>query len=118
MRKRYVIPSSALTDIAFLLLLFFLILAITTYRTPVPVDLPEASGSGMSEAGAFPTVLISSSGEMFLDHTQITYEQLPPSEEYVLLADRETPFSLVHPVIEQLKEMGVKRVHCVVQEGT
>ena len=36
MRKKRPTPPSALTDIAFLLLLFFLIMAITSFQTPVP----------------------------------------------------------------------------------
>ncbi len=42
MRKKRPTPPSALTDIAFLLLLFFLIMAITSFQTPVPLDPAQA----------------------------------------------------------------------------
>ncbi len=114
MRRRH-LPPSALTDIAFLLLLFFLILSITTRQLPVDVDpaLTTETEQGWEE---LPLLLMSREGELYLQGKKISLEDIPSENAYSLMADRGTRFSAMYPLIEYLREQEVTTLHCVVEE--
>jgi len=115
MRKKRTTPPSALTDIAFLLLLFFLIMAITSHQSPIPLTPAQTSAQKM-DLKDIPTLLVSQDGQLFLDGTPINLEALPSESTYALLADRNTPFSVLFPLIEHLREQGTETLHCLVEE--
>ncbi len=108
-------PNSTITDIAFLLLLFFLILAISTQRTPVPIE-AASTYAEILENTDIPTIVVSNTGELFLDGSSQDLESIPSQIEYALLADRYTPYEIIHPIIIYLKQRGVERVYCLVED--
>ena len=116
MRKKRTTPPSALTDIAFLLLLFFLIMAISTVQTPVPIN-PAITEGQTRDLSEIPTLLVSKEGLLFFEGNQIEFSSLTIQEEYALLADQGTPYGLLHPVIEFLKEQGVQTLHALVEDA-
>jgi biopolymer transport protein ExbD len=115
MRKKRTAPATAMTDIAFLLLLFFLILALSTRLTPIPLT-PATS----EDARANPTgkvIIVGSNGSLFFEDSLITLDRLPSETEVTLLADKDTPFNLIHPVLEALKQNGTTTIHCLVGQS-
>nr|WP_321263077.1 biopolymer transporter ExbD [uncultured Sphaerochaeta sp.] len=108
-------PNSTITDIAFLLLLFFLILAISTQQTPVPLEAASTNAEILEDTN-IATIVVSHTGELFLDGTPTTLESIPNKIEYALLADRNTPYEIIHPIITFLKERGVGTLYCLVED--
>lgn len=115
MRKKRPTPPSALTDIAFLLLLFFLIMAITSFQTPVPLD-PAQTQAQKKDLANIPTLFIAKNGDVYYEGRQIDLDMLENNTTYALLADRATEYASIHPVIEILKEKGVEVLHLLVEE--
>lgn len=114
MRKKRFPGPTAMTDIAFLLLLFFLILAVTTQALPLSLNPAESSASSLQEDPAY-LVIVGSDGTLFYQGQAIKLTDLPHATEFSLLSDKETPFALLSPVIEALKERGVTTLHCIVE---
>jgi biopolymer transport protein ExbD len=116
MRRKRHTPQAAMTDIAFILLLFFLIISITT--TLLPISLKEATATettATEQKG--PVIVIGKGGDIYQDNIQITRDQLPSTaEEVSVVADRDTPFSAIAPVIKKLQQNGTKHLHCIVEE--
>lgn len=114
MRKKRTTPPTALTDIAFLLLLFFLILAVSTRQVAIPIE-PATGEAVVQDLKDIPILLVGSDGSLFLDNKPVLLDSIPTSDSYTLLADKETPFSVLSPIIEHLKQQGIKTLHCVVE---
>lgn len=115
MRKKRPTPPSALTDIAFLLLLFFLIMAITSYQTPVSLDPAQAEGQ-VVDLTHIPTLFIAENGDIYQEGKRITLDLLEKESVYALLADKATTYGTMHPIIEELKVKGVQTLHLLVEE--
>jgi biopolymer transport protein ExbD len=115
MSKKRPTPPSTLSDIAFLLLLFFLIMAISSVQAPVPIHPAQAQGQ-TRDLSEVPTLLVSQDGLLYFEGNQVELTSLPFSEEYALLADRNTAYKTVHPIIEFLKSQGVKTLHTLVEQ--
>ncbi|MFA7119816.1 MAG: biopolymer transporter ExbD, partial [Sphaerochaetaceae bacterium] len=58
------IPSSAMTDVAFLLLFFFLILAVTTKTTPVKIEQAQSQDYQMLEK-EYPILYLTKDGILY-----------------------------------------------------
>ena len=115
MKRRILRTSSAMTDIAFLLLLFFLIFAITSLTTPIPIDAADTDwNTPYREQGLL--LSVSSEGSLFLQGKQIEPGEIPHSEVVSMLSDKDTPFSAIAPIIDQLRVSGVETIHCIVEQ--
>src|SRR5690554_2817951 len=106
--------SSAMSDIAFLLLLFFLILAMATTASSLPIAPPHSLASSESEDHTL-ILTVDSSGNLFYEQVSISVDEIHFSESVTLLADKETPYGSIDKVIQQLKSSGVKTLHCIVE---
>jgi len=123
-RKSYKVevPSVAMGDIAFNLLIFFVILAKAqddTHLNWTPAATPQVESSGASRV----SVLIDSSNKVYLNGQQIGMSQLarevknllgdsPAGDRTVLLkVHREAQAMLFEPVIEAISEAGGDLVH-------
>lgn len=112
MRKKRPSPPAALTDIAFLLLLFFLILAIEAPQ----YALPKATQVEIIDTSSIPTIeLIGAT--LLLDDTIIELDDIPYQTHYILKTAQDTPYRLIQPIIDYLSELGVEKLSCLVEEG-
>jgi len=116
MRKKRTTPPTAMTDIAFLLLLFFLILAITTHTLPEPIQ-PAQTASSTTYETTDAILMVTPEGTLYYQGKSITLEEIPTTEEISLLADKNTPFKTIAPVIDALKKKGITTLHCIVEES-
>lgn len=114
MRKKRSAAPTAMTDIAFLLLLFFLILAISTHVLPIPLTPAQSAFTSPTEEAKH-LLLVSPNGDVYYQEKAVLLEDLPLTEEFSLLADKETPFKVIGPIIEELKQRGVTTLHCIVE---
>ena len=114
MRKKRSAAPTAMTDIAFLLLLFFLILAISTHVLPIPLTPAQSETSSTTDEPKH-LLLVSSEGELFYQGKAVLLEYLPSAEEFSLLADKDTPFIMIAPIIKALQEKGITTLHCIVE---
>jgi len=116
MRKKRSSSPTAMTDIAFLLLLFFLILAISTHVLPIPLTPAQSETSSTTEEPKH-LLLVNTNGELHYQGKAVLLEDLPSAEEFSLLADKDTPFRTLSPIIKALQEKGVTTLHCVVEQS-
>jgi biopolymer transport protein ExbD len=103
-----------MTDIAFLLLLFFLIMAVTTRLTPIPLD-RATSGAG-TKAEDSVALVVGKDGTLYYGDLQVSTETMPYETEMTILADKDTPFSVISPILGLMQENGVETIHCLVGE--
>lgn len=115
MRKKRIAPATAMTDIAFLLLLFFLILALSTHLTPIP--LTPATSKDALETQARNVLVIARDGSLFYQDNPISLDALPNEPEMTVLSDKDTPFKLINPVLKALQENGTTTIHCLVGQN-
>lgn len=114
MRRRRVPVASAMTDIAFLLLLFFLIFSITTHR--IPADVTLAASETATVADEHQVVLaVDATGQLYAGDHKVLLEDIRYAPVVSVYADAAVPFSAVFPVLQHLQKLEVPTVQCVVR---
>lgn len=112
--------SVAMADIAFLLLLFFMVMAIATQRTPASLAIPETFNAEAETRIPLENLYIALDGSLstqdgpldmatYLKQLEKALERQPETRPGVL-ADKRTPYRLVAPVIKQLQDSGIQEV--------
>lgn len=118
-RRRARKNSTAMTDIAFLLLLFFLVMAVTGFRTPASVNPPAEQRGGFINQQEILSLYITHDGALFDESGPLTYQQcqdrlsqatIDGNDSVVITADKEAPFEAIAPVIELLQQAGITQV--------
>ncbi len=130
-RRRTRKNATAMTDIAFLLLLFFLVMAVTGFRTPALVEPPVEQRGGFINGQQSLRLYVTKDGRLLDEAGPLTYQQcadrlsnlatMAPDHSVVLTADKETRFENIAPVIELLQQAGITQVGFAVDiqpEGT
>lgn len=117
------IPTASMADIAFLLLIFFMVATTFRREQPRPVEIPEAEATQRTDEKRknILHVFIEKDGRIYINDrlippTQVAEVVLP---EYVrsdrrlvvsLKADREVPYRYINDVTEELREANAVRV--------
>jgi len=112
-------PVSSMADIAFLLLIFFMVSSVLEMEKEIPVRLPESRIS-KSEARKYFNIWIDRSGELYINGKRDNLRNLVSLAQYkrsvnadikaLISADRELPFEYVNSAMEALREAGVYNV--------
>jgi biopolymer transport protein ExbD len=108
-----------MADIAFLLLIFFMLSSILEMEKEIPIDLP-GSRITKSETGKFFNIWITPDGTLIYDGKPGSLESLVSYARYrrsgnsdmraLINADRNTPYRQINSVLEALKEAGLHRI--------
>lgn len=131
-RVRPTIPTASMADIAFLLIIFFML---TTSFSPVKtaVDLPESQIRTEVEQNAAIVAITSRNQLVFSDGESAgidlsTVEELAshiqdvvrnsPKKQFIIKADREVHYLMVDRVLEQLRSNGAKNIGLLTEQKT
>jgi biopolymer transport protein ExbD len=115
-----------MSDIAFLLLIFIMLVSLINYRKEVRIEYPEAETAKRVSAEKNLEIWVDQGGNLYLDGTLSTmdivergiidaYRNAPDTRVHII-ADRNTPFANVHKVLEILQILQYRVVSFVVKE--
>src|SRR4030042_5275515 len=118
-KAKSLIPVSAMADIAFLLLIFFMLSSILEMEREIPVNLPEARVS-KTQTGTYFNIWVTADGDYIFDDKKGTLEGLAVYARYrftgnsdmraLINADREIPYHYINGVLDALKQAGVNSI--------
>ena len=124
-RKSFFIPLFSMSDIAFLLLIFIMLIALINYRIEVNIDYAEASTALRTTAERNLEVWINREGGIYIDgipadHTALEQRiseifRTAPDTRIHIIADRYTPYKKINSVLEILQILQYRVVSFVVR---
>ena len=124
-RKGFFIPLNSMSDVAFLLLIFIMIVALINYRKEVKIDYPEARTALRTSAEKNLEIWIDREGGIYLDGDAADYPVLEnkimdlyinaPDTRVHIIADRNTPYEKINSVLEVLQIIQYRVVSFVVR---
>jgi len=126
-KKGFVIPLNSMSDVAFLLLIFIMIVALINYRKEVKIEYPEAKTVLRTSAEKNLEVWIDREGGIYLDgesadlyalETKIAqlYTSAPDTRVHII-ADRYTPYEKINSALEVLQVLQYRVVSFVVKSN-
>jgi biopolymer transport protein ExbD len=124
-RKQFVIPTNSMSDVAFLLLIFIMLVSLINYRREVKIDYPEATTAKKTSAEKNLEIWVDKEGSLYLDglpsdlaaiqNSIIDMYQDAPDTRVHIIADRDTPFEYVNQALELLQMLQHRVVSFVVK---
>ena len=119
------VPLFSTSDIAFLLLIFIMLLALMNYRKEVKIDYPEARTALNTSSEKNLEVWIDTEGEIYLngdpanlrdlEQAVIALYQTDQDTRVHIIADRNTPYFRINSVLELLQLLQYRVVSFVVK---
>ena len=124
-RKKYFVPLFSTSDIAFLLLIFIMLVSLMNYRKEVKIQYAEAESAKKTSLEKNLEIWVDREGNLYLngDHCGIetieagiidAYTKAPDTRVHII-ADRDTQFANVHRVLEILQILQYRVVSLVVK---
>jgi biopolymer transport protein ExbD len=114
-----------MSDVAFLLLIFIMLVSLINYRREVKIEYPEAESAKRTSAEKNLEIWVDREGGLYLDglpsglddvrDSVIEAYQDAPETRIHVIADRETPFKHVNRVLELLQVLQYRVVSFVVK---
>jgi len=131
-RQEAVIPTASMADVAFLLIIFFLVTfqievdktQVELPATGIRLEIPEESAYvSITESGVIRvsggdeiSYAVPSAEEVFSLASVVVSQD--PTKAFVLKADRDVPYQYVDEVIDALKRAKVRNVYLLSQQET
>ena len=118
-RKRLVRAGMTMTDIAFLLLLFFMVFAMISEQTPQQMTIVQVSEPLHEQEQQYRLMVLSDGslytkdGPIALDAYAIKIQEAlhdHPEMTPVILADARTPYTHIASILDVLRSAGVEHV--------
>ena len=124
-RKTFSIPVSSMSDVAFLLLIFIMLVSLINYRKEVKIQYPEAETAKKVSDEKNLEIWIDQTGELYLNGDPsslalvergiVEAYQAAPDTRVHIIADRNTHFKNVHEVLDILQLLQYRVVSFVVK---
>jgi biopolymer transport protein ExbD len=124
-RRDPIVPMNSMSDVAFLLLIFIMLVALINFRREVKIEYPEALSAKRTSAEENLEIWVDLSGSVYLDGIPSDLETVEDAigEAYIrapgtrvhVIADRNTPYRNVDKVLETLKLLEYRVVSFVVK---
>jgi biopolymer transport protein ExbD len=125
-KREFFIPLNSMSDVAFLLLIFIMLVALINYRREVKIEYPEANTALRTSAEKNLEIWIDRDGGLYLDGAPATlrdvedtvadlYRRAPDTRLHII-ADRNTPYEKINGVLEILRILQYRVVSFVVKE--
>ena len=118
------IPDSSLADIAFLLLIFFMVTTVFRKETPREIEQPEASATQQVDEKRknIMHLWVEQDGSVFINDAQVPmqniaglvqqmYEETDRQLVVAIRSDREVPYGTINQITEALRDGGALRVN-------
>jgi biopolymer transport protein ExbD len=114
------VPTASMADIAFLLLIFFMVTTIFKMEDGLTVTLPRAETAAKQKREQIMRIWIDAAGNISIQDKMVRVDQIldivlgalseNPSLIVAFNADHRTPYGIVSDVMDQLKEANAVRV--------
>ena len=125
--KDFVIPLNSMSDVAFLLLIFIMLVALINYRKEVKIEYPEANTALRTSAEKNLEVWVDREGAIYLDGEAADllalerkiaelYRSAPETRVHII-ADRSTAYEKINSVLEVLQVLQYRVVSFVVKNA-
>jgi biopolymer transport protein ExbD len=125
-RDQFIVPMNSMSDVAFLLLIFIMLVSMINYRREVKIDYPEAENAKKTSAEKNKEIWVDRAGAVYLDGAPSNmgnielvvtdiYRNAPDTRIHII-ADRNTPFAEVNKVLEVLQLLQYRVVSFVVKD--
>jgi biopolymer transport protein ExbD len=111
--KSFFIPISSMSDVAFLLLIFIMLVSLINYRKEVKIRYPEAETAKRVSVEKNLEIWVDFEGKFFLNGNLSSLAQVEngiveayrnaPDTRVHIIADRNTPFLNIHQVLDILQ---------------
>lgn len=115
-----------MSDIAFLLLIFIMLISLINYRREIKIEYPEAESQEVTQADNNIEIWVNKRGVIFFEGEPRTLSQIEgiiadgvaedPSVRIHILADKNTAYKYVDGILEILKLLQHRAVSLVVKE--
>jgi biopolymer transport protein ExbD len=127
-RRPFIVPMNAMSDVAFLLLIFIMLVSLINYRKEVKIDYPEANEAIKKISDSKNLELwIDKSGSVYMggissnlgeieDTVGELYRTAPDTQIHII-ADRDVPFVRVNAILEILQLLEYRVVTFVVRDS-
>ena len=122
-RKTFFVPLFSTSDIAFLLLIFIMLVSLMNYRKEVKIQYPEAETAKKVSDENNLEIWVDRSGGLYLNGDPsdlsivergiVEAYQTAPDTRVHIIADRDTPFENVHQVLDILQLLQYRVVSFV-----
>jgi biopolymer transport protein ExbD len=126
-KKEIFVPTNSMSDLAFLLLIFIMVVALINYRKEVKIEYPEANMALRTSAEKNLEVWIDRLGGIYLDGDPADYRSLEtkiaqlyisaPDTRVHIIADRNTPYEKINSALEVLQLLQYRVVSFVVKSN-
>ena len=124
-KKALVVPLFSTSDIAFLLLIFIMLVSLINYRQEVRIEYPEAESAMRVSDEKNLEIWVDRWGALYLDGRPSNLQAVEmgivdayreaPSTRVHIIADRNTAFENVHAVLDILQLLQYRLVSFVVR---
>jgi len=125
--KNFYIPLNSMSDVAFLLLIFIMLVALINYRKEVKIEYPEAKTALRTSEEKNLEVWIDNNGGIYLDGDAADLLALEraigelyrtaPNTRVHIIADRYTPYEKINAVLEVMQILQYRVVSFVVKNA-
>jgi len=125
--KNFYIPLNSMSDVAFLLLIFIMLVALINYRKEVKIEYPNAKTALRTSEEKNLEVWIDREGSIYLDGNDSDllglerkiadlYRSAPDTRVHII-ADRNTPYEKINAALEVLQILQYRVVSFVVKNA-
>ena len=125
--ENFYIPLNSMSDVAFLLLIFIMLVALINYRKEVKIEYPDAKTALRTSEEKNLEVWVDKDGGIYLDGEDSNllalerviadlYRSAPDTRVHII-ADRNTPYEKINAVLEILQILQYRVVSFVVKNA-
>ncbi|MDR2865682.1 MAG: biopolymer transporter ExbD [Spirochaetaceae bacterium] len=121
------VPMNAMSDVAFLLLIFIMLVALINYRKEIKIEYPEAEKTIQVNDIKNLEIWIDKAGSLYIDGERASLAAIEdavgniyrndPDTRIHIIADKNTPFEKISAVLQTLQILEYRVVSFVVKDA-
>ncbi len=125
-KRKPMLPISSMSDIAFLLLIFIMLISLMNYRKEIPIEYSEAENLEVTQADNNIEIWVDEIGNIYykgaivnermIENIIVDAVVINPATRIHIIADKNTKYRNVNKIFEILKLLQHRAVSLVVEE--